>query len=344
MLSVVSLVVGYYFGHLRKGDTSLLTQGLDSIKELTSAPEKNLQKYSFENLRSRPYQSGQIVIDKIIKEEKLFTSYLFFFTYEGKRVSGQVNLPRDPKLIGSDPLRGTDPLENKYPVVLMLRGYVDKEKYKTGDGTRRAAAVFAQNGFITLAPDFLGYGASDPADEDPLISRFETYVTSINLLNSVASLPFAMSEKLFLWGHSNGGQVALSVLEITGRNIPTTLWAPVSKPFPYSVLFYSDEASDSGKLLRGVIADFDKNYAAENYSLVSYLNWINGPLQIHQGLADDAVLPRWSSELVKSLKDLEKEVKYYEYPGANHNFLGPSWAWVVERDIKFFKQFIISND
>ncbi len=135
----------------------------------------------------------------------------------------------------------------------------------------------------------------------------------------------------------------LSVAEILGRVEPrgrtprvlgVTLWAPVSKPFPYNILYYTDEASDSGKWLRGQVAEFEKDYDVFNYSIDKYLDWIELPIQLHQGTADEAVPKKWSDELVKNLKEKEKDVKYYIYFGADHN-MRPAWDQVVARDVEF---------
>lgn len=319
---------GYLLGRQKEPLGPLFNQ--NSILSTTPvAKDRSLDEFSYENLKKRAYPGGEIVLSQILGEKKKYKSYLFYFYAEGQKVSGQANLP----VVGSG--QGAA----KFPVVILLRGYVDKENYRTGLGTRRAAAFFAENGFLTLAPDFLGYGQSDGDDPHPLKARFETYITAINLINSLSSLPQAQSDEIFLWGHSNGGQIALSLLEITGRGLPTTLWAPVSKPFPYSILFYSDEASDSGRLLRKVVANFDRSYDADHYSLTTYLDWLAAPLEIHQGLADEVVPPAWSRQLVVRLKKQEKEVKYYEYPGADHNF-ARAFGVVVARDLKFFKSYL----
>jgi len=39
-------------------------------------------------------------------------------------------------------------------------------------GTEKMADFLAKNGFLTLAPDFLGYGGSDSAFPDMLLTRF----------------------------------------------------------------------------------------------------------------------------------------------------------------------------
>lgn len=286
--------------------------------------EKPLDKYTYENLRNRRYTGSRIIVSDTVKDAKDFETRSFSFNAEGKKVTGQANFPKDGKKL--------------HPIIIMFRGYVSRETYRPGDGTRHAGEYFAGRGFVTLAPDFAGYGGSDPADTDTLKARFETYITAATLMNSVNDLPQVDTDHIFVWGHSNGGQIAITALEITGANYPTVLWAPVSKPFPYSILFYSDEASDSGKALRMVVAGFDRNYDAQKYSLNNYLDWIVSPIMLQQGVGDDTVLPRWSRELNKNLKELNKEVKYFEYTG-DHNFSG-SWNKVIADDLEFFNSFL----
>ena len=329
LLTILGLVALFLLFLILKPDL-LIKEFISPITnndEKAVVPEKPLLKYSYENLKKRSYPASQIEVGGLIKEAENYTSRVFSFFTDGKKVTGQINFPATS-------------ISNKMPVVIMLRGYVNKDGYKTGDGSRHASEVFSSHGYLTLAPDFLGYGGSDVADTDSLKSRFETYVTAANLISSVGSLPQADTDHVFVWGHSNGGQVALSALEITGKSFPTALWAPVSKPFPFSVLFYSDEASDSGKFLRGIISGFDKDYDANEYSLTSYLSWVDAPILIQQGLADDIVLPRWSRELYKNLKDLGKNVKYLEYAGGNHNFSGSAWDQAVTGDVAFFSSFL----
>jgi dienelactone hydrolase len=271
------------------------------------------EKYSFENLAKR----GGIVSKIQVVGDK------FYYMSEGRRISGEVNRPT-----GSDP----------EGVIVMARGYVDKEIYKTGLGTHNAAKYFAEHGYITYAPDFSGYGESDPEDENALGARL---VKPVEILDLIVSVEKKYNLPIYLWGHSNGGQIMLSVAEIIGirkqelgiRGV--TLWAPVSKPFPYNILYYTDDASDSGKWLRGQVSEFEKDYEVFNYSIDRYLDWIKIPMQIHQGSADEAVPKKWSDDLVKVLREKEKEVNYYVYPGADHN-MKPGWDTVVARDLEFF--------
>ena len=52
-------------------------------------------------------------------------------------------------------------------------------------GTKKIGEYFANNGYITLAPDFLGYGGSDSESENIFESRFQTYTTVVSLIKSI---------------------------------------------------------------------------------------------------------------------------------------------------------------
>ncbi|MCL5439185.1 MAG: prolyl oligopeptidase family serine peptidase [Patescibacteria group bacterium] len=334
------------------------------INPLSNIKEKKFEKYSFENLKktfsakggpASGWKESPITFGKIIKETPDYTSRVFYFDVpstghstlreepsssdskssgQAKKVSGLANIPKK---------------QGAYPVIVMFRGYVDKEIYDFGVGTQHGGEYFAQNGFITLAPDFLGYSESSPASTDSLEDRFQTYTTALTLLSSIKNINEGLInvnsetkadyEKVGIWGHSNGGQIALSILEITGRRYPTVLWAPVSKPFPYSIFYYTDELDDHGKYLRKIIADFEKGYDIELYSLTNYFSWINAPIEIHQGGDDEAVPQKWSNQLVDELKKLGKNVTYHTYPGENHNFNNGSWETAIQRSTSFYKSF-----
>lgn len=297
------------------------------------AKEKPLEKYAYPNLKKTSFAAKSIVLGKSLEESKDYISQMFYFKLNESRISGLLNVPKE---------------DGVYPVLILIRGFVDSKIYSTGIGTKRGGEYFAKNGFITLAPDFLGYGESDQESISSIESRFQTHASILSLLSSLENLNSGLDasysgkiradiSKTGIWGHSNGGQIALSVLEITGKNYPTVLWAPVSKPFPYSILYFTDEFEDHGKALRKVIADFEKDYDIEKYSPSNYYSWINAPIQIHQGTVDDAVPLKWSDNLVKDLKKLNKEIEYFTYPGADHNLM-PSWNTAIERSLSFFKK------
>lgn len=287
-----------------------------------------LAKYTIENLVKADIKPAEIQIGKVLKTDPKFTSYQFSMKFSPdlsgnlKTTSGLINIPKG---------------NGKFPVIVMFRGYVDPKEYFIGDGTQHGAEYFASNGFITVAPDFLGYGDSDREAVDVFESRFQTYITAITTLKSVPSIKEFDGKNIFIWGHSNGGQIALTTLEVTGVNYPTVLWAPVSKPFPYSILYYTDDASDSGKFLRQKLSGFENDYDTDLYSLTKYLGLIKATIQLNQGTNDSAVPVAWSNQLSKDLLDLKIDLSYIKYPGADHN-LSPSWNQAVINNLEFYKK------
>ena len=320
-----------FFFLISKHTNQLLSPG-----GLNLAPQptpKPLLSLSFTNLAKRSYLGSSIKLGDAIKRYDGFTSHLFTYTSDGYTISGLANLPLSP-------------LSHKFPVIIMIRGYVDQKEYQTGMGTSRAAEVFAKNGYITLAPDFLGYGQSDRAPSklnDNLAEwgiwwqRFHNPIEVLNLIASVKSIGMADPQKIGIWAHSNGGQIALSILEISQNDYPTTLWAPVSKPFPYSALFYTDEFADEGKYLRKQLAKLETDYDVNDFSITNYFGQIKAPLQIQQGTADPEVPLDWSNDLVAKLKALSCEVTYITVPGADHNMVS-SWDKAVANDLDFFNK------
>lgn len=328
VLFLVILSVGVFYGYFYFGND----QNPSTIESREIV--KPMEKYAIERLTKTKFEPSVIEIGDVLKDDSDFSSRLFYFYVGGKRVSGQINIPK-----------GTG---SPFAVIVMSRGYIEKDSYKTGDGTRRSSEEFARSGFVTLAPDFLGYGKSDSPSDYVMEERFQTFMTAATLIESLDNLNDALSaadisaridpDKVGLWGHSNGGQITLTVLEISGKSIPTVLWAPVSKPFPYSILYYTDDIEDHGKALRKVVADFEKDYDVEKYSPGNYLDKINAPVQIHQGTADEAVPVKWSDDLARQFEEKGKSVDYFVYLGDDHNFAKGSWQTVVNRNIEFFRK------
>lgn len=365
ILTILLIAITAFFGwQFMFGGKLASPAGLQPFSSPTPKP---LDKYTIENLSKTYIVPSPVKIGELIKDDPAYISHYFFFSVDGKKVSGLINLPKTP---------------GSHAIIVMFRGYVDKEIYATGIGTQRAGEIFAQNGFITLAPDFLGYGKSDLDAQDSIESRLQTYTTALVLLKSVPNLNASLTQlchsdppaggeeslqqsnrsfvpqsgtqddkvcgiqsdtaHVGIWAHSNGGQIALTVLETTGKPYPTVLWAPVSKPFPYNILYYTDDIEDHGKALRKVVANFENEYDAEKYSVTNYLQKVNAPLQLHQGTADDAVPQKWSDALAESLKKLNKNIEYFVYPGADHNLLG-SWDEAVARSVTFYQDSLDSQ-
>jgi len=360
-LALVTFVGGYWFAQKYQfGNQSF-------ISPVNPQEPKPYLKYTISSLRERSYSISQIEVKEVFNTTAEYTTYTFSYQTLGKNMTGVMNVPNQE-------------LTATTSAVVMLRGYVPPAAYTPGVGTKNAAAVLATQGYITIAPDFFGYGGSEPEFTDPWMSRFSKPIEVVELIKSLQTAPITVPtgltgqapaavvgeikiNQLGLWGHSNGGQIALTVLEILGQPLPTTIWAPVTAPFPYSVLYFSDEDEDEGKSARYELAKLEKMYDVFEFTLTQHLPLLQAPLQIHHGIADDTAPVAWSDEFVDKIKlenqrreALLKEstatesgethninpallqpikYEYFRYPGADHN-LQPGWDAVVQRNLTFF--------
>ncbi len=333
-----------------------------------------LQEYSFPALSGYEGIPSDIEILRIVDERPTTIAVEFAYTTRGDRMTGQLTLPHNET--ATVPATRTSAAS---PTIVMLRGYVPPDTYRVGSGTRNAAHALADAGFVTVAPDFLGYGNSDDAPADTWEGRFIKPIQTLDLIASLlaadgltlssditaADEPLPTETKRFLetygtepsalgiWAHSNGGQIALSSLIISEATYPTTLWAPVTAPFPYSILFFGDEQEDEGKQQRAWIAQFEQTYDVLDFSFTQHLDHLRAPLQIQQGGRDEAIPSVWNDEFVAKLateNDRRRtatdsstlppiDTQYYPYPTADHNMQG-AWDTAVRRDITFFEEYL----
>ena len=154
LLNII-LAGGIYYLYQQEQSRNISPVPEEGVKDLP------LTKYSYPNLKEATYQAENIEFGPIQDEEDAYVTRLFTYEVEGLTVSGIAHLPVEA---------------GDYPVIIMVRGYVDKEIYTPGVGSNPSARYFAQNGFITLEPDRLGYGTSDEAP--PIEDRKSTRLNS----------------------------------------------------------------------------------------------------------------------------------------------------------------------
>jgi len=378
--AAIAFIAGYLYHGWSTGEQGLF----DPLPKFTKSAEKelSLRQYGItqlaEQIKTEQLSYQPIQVLRLLTSDPTTHVYTLLFTYQsrGQQISGALNLKIDPAAA-----------QKKQAVVLMLRGYAPQESYYSGMGTKNAASAFAEEGYLTIAPDFLGYGDSDPESSDTWEARFIKPLQVIDLLatikqhpqidlSAIPELPISSisvdADQIGIWAHSNGGQIAVTTLEILDRNLPATLWAPVLAPFPYSILYFSDENADEGKEARKWLSLFEADYDVFDFSLTKHLDKLHGPIQIQHGERDDSALISWTREFLDKVSlenqrrvQLEKDqqtinatanatlsavittpikeasalkpiqIDFYPYQNANHN-LQPNWQQAIERDLEFF--------
>jgi hypothetical protein len=213
----------------------------------------SLDSLSIAALRSRQYQSSPSLIKQLRANDGLseyarhysldgtapFHSYMVSYQSDLRNVYARLDIPSTPM-----PAKG-------YPVILFAHGWVGQKKaadYNFGyDVTSLAGELingYVDAGFIVITPGYLGHGTVDgvQAEGFDIMQSWDnaTYLSptfyAIDLLNLLEGLSFLNSTDWEKWtgsktlkpkanlsainltGHSQGGDVALTALAVSGED------------------------------------------------------------------------------------------------------------------------------
>ncbi|HEU5012582.1 MAG TPA: prolyl oligopeptidase family serine peptidase [Roseiflexaceae bacterium] len=301
----------------------------------TPDPWAAYEPYTIEALRSRSYGQGAIEIVRVIEETPNFTRYLFAYPSDGLRITGMLNRPH-----GDGP----------FPVIILNHGYYPLDVYQTGNGTRLAADYLANRGFMTLSPDFRSHAGSDDA-----VNYFRAghVIDTLNLIPLAQKLPSAQAGKVGMWGHSNGGAVTAKAITISDQIAAAVIYSPASstiaEDYQFRVERSRGRAGQPAGTRTGVIDTIEKEFpvtpeqAPDLYQRLSplpYLKYVQAPVQIHWGDADETVPRKWPGDLLAGLQAAGKRVEYFEYPGQPHSFQGAGNQRYLQRIAAFFGQYL----
>ena len=98
--------------------------------------------YTIEALSARAYGGGQIALGDRLEVNDRFARYAISYPSDGLAIHGFMNVPHE----------GT-----KFPVAIVLHGYIDPDQYTTLDYTTRYADHLAAAGYLVLHPNLRGF-------------------------------------------------------------------------------------------------------------------------------------------------------------------------------------------
>jgi len=284
---------------------------------------------SIEALRSRKWEPGVFTIEKQISRNAGYTSYLASYLSDGNTIYALVNLPAAAK-------EG-----KKLPVVIVNHGYIAPNEYSTVNSYRNISAYYAAAGFLVIKPDYRGHGNSGGITEDAAARTVYYAVDVLNLIACLSTYPYADTDRLFMYGHSMGGEVTLRVLEATTAVKAASLWAPVSAPFPESTLYFHRRRQTA--LLEKEQAILGASVKQEDYAALSplyFTRYITIPLLLHHGTEDESVPYAWSVTLAEELRKAGVHFTFHTYEKENHNLSRRSYTTVAARDVELFRSLI----
>lgn len=293
----------------------------------SSTISESLPQYSIRSFREKVFAPSTIQTERLVRETTSFRSYVVSFVSDNLKQYALMNVPTQ-----SAPQDG-------FPVVIVNHGYIDPDVYSTENSYINTSAYFAQNGFLVVKPDYRGHDQSE-GEARKFFSRMDYALDVSTLLASLTTLPLANENKIFMYGHSMGGDVTLRLMEISDRITAATLWAPAVTDFPESHLYFTrknrpEDLSRSRNEFESILKpdEYDAVSIIENVSLV------NAPLLIHHGTRDESVPFSWGENLYSKLKAADKQVVFYSYQGDNHD-IANNFTSALSRDVAFFRSFL----
>jgi dipeptidyl aminopeptidase/acylaminoacyl peptidase len=284
-----------------------------------------MEPYTIARLRERDYAGGEIQIRWIYTTTNAYTRYYITYPSDGLTISGVLCEPH-----GQGP----------FPVVILNHGYIPPTDYWSGADTWYASAYLARQGYLTLSPDFRGWGESGNGED---FFRTGLVFDALNLISSLSSLPKADPERVAMWGHSMGGGVTSKAIAIDERIDAAVLYGPV--PADDRVYFSRwRPRRNPGTLTDPLEIAYQRALGDRRFlqrtSPINYFSMLTAPVQIHVGEEDDVTPPRWAKAIRDELIEHGKTVEYYQYPGQGHAFHGDSWVLFMERVTQFLDQYV----
>ncbi len=301
-----------------------ITPTVTGIPPPTATPDL-YKELTIDALRSRSYGGGQLQIVDIDEKTDTFTRYLITYPSDGLTIHGFMNVPNE----------GT-----KFPVALVLHGYINPDEYDTLAYTQRYADDLAEAGYFVIHPNLRNY---PPSDSGPNPYRSGYAIDVLNLIaiiqeqsqDETGTLRRADADYIHLWGHSMGGGVVLRVLAVN------------NSPAIRAAVLYGSMSGDERRNYEriqfwsyGERGDFELAAPTAVLDLISPINYLdrsNVPIAIHHGLADDVVPVSWSRELCDLLEERAHPYECFFYEGQPHTFRGYGDELFMERVRLFFK-------
>ncbi len=277
-------------------------------------------RYYISGMRGRRYEGSQVVLYGTFGQSPKYTTYIIFYTSDGLRISGMMNVPK-----GSGP----------FPVIILCHGYIHPDKYATGNDTWREADYLANHGYVTIAPDYRSHAASDNGTSFFHVGYAEDV---LNLISSLHTVKKADESRIGLWGHSMGGAVALKAAVVSKKVDAVAVFGSVSAD--ERVNYYYGMGNGPGALgLAWFGAPENNRLGYKRISSINYLDRIPA-LSIHHGTGDTIVPYQWSEDLYAAAQKAQIKAELFLYPGGQHTLLDKDMDLAMERTVEFYDKYV----
>lgn len=327
-----SAIYLFIWSDSNKVDTQVSTSQDQDLFDSVQLEDHN---FSINALRKKEYLGSEIKIEQELGDQGSFKSYVISYLSDGYKLRALMNVPDSKK-----PVTG-------WPVIILNHGFIEPTVYSTVASYKSYMDQYSRQGFLVFKPDYRGHDESEGQPVSAHTSPDYT-VDVLNLISSIKKYPDANSNKIGMWGHSMGGGVTLRALVVSKDIKAAALLAGVVASPQNFYNYWQEHLNDSktpawikengNRTLTEFGLPQDQADQWNKISPYSYLDFIEGPVQIHHGTADSDVPIVFSQELDAALKTAGKSVEYFVYQGGDHNLAGAARTPVLNRTIEFFNK------
>jgi uncharacterized protein len=283
------------------------------------------------------YTPSPITITETRAGTASYNEYIASYVSRGNIIYALLTVPK-----GKAPEKG-------FPVIMFNHGFIPPNEYRTTERYGYYVDYFARNGYIVFKSDYRGHGNSGGEAIGPYFSS-GYHEDVMQAIESITTLPQANAEKIGIWGHSLGGNIAQRIIVTKPSSIKAVvIWAGVignyetifDKFFSRRATEGSDEQrADWRKRREGIIQTLGTPTTNPSFwnsiDPAQFYSRVQVPVQIHHGDSDETVPKELSLNAFSALKALGKDVEYYEYPNGNHNLSGSAFTIGMQRALVFF--------
>ena len=279
--------------------------------------------WTIADLQKRDPQVGYLQTHDVLTAGPNYTRHLISYPSGDLTIYGFMNTP---------------PSAEPLPIVLVLHGFVEPDEYEVEAYTMPYADELAKDGFLVIHPNYRNYPPSDSGDN---LFRAGYAIDVLNLIDIIKAqarqpgpLQNADPNRIYLFGHSMGGGIALRVLTTSQDVNAAALYGSMS----------GDEQRNFEKIIvwsKGTSGTAELATTPEDLQRISpsyHFKNITAPISIHHGTDDGVVPPEWSYQLCEQLRELGKEVSCYRYSGEPHNFTSAGRKKLIDRVSAFFRE------
>lgn len=235
--------------------------------------------------------------------------------YDGSDIFGKLYIPDNGR--------------EKHPTVILSHGY-----NCIGDDMRDIAIDLARNGIMAYTFDYCGGSLRSSSSGDSVDMSIETEQDDLrHVIDMISGMDSADSDKLYIYGESQGGFVAaLTGAEMPDRIAGMFLVYPAFSIVDQWLAMNPDDMKEPFSFMGGMMLSKTFYDGVPRYDVYEHIKSFTNPVLIYQGDKDQVVNVSYAKRIDEAFPDSVLTI----VEGAGHGFGGKDRTLVKDGVCQFF--------